>query len=88
MSSNSMSAHLVVGSVVPTSLQPGNWAVVAVKVECFEHSSMDKEYLSDDCGRKFPLTQVRIRGDRIVCGSCLAVEERLYRQIYSSSGRS
>lgn len=37
---------------------------------------MDEAHTCDVCGRKFPLTQVRISGDRTVCGSCLAVEDR------------
>jgi formylmethanofuran dehydrogenase subunit E len=38
---------------------------------------MDEEYTCDECGRRFPLTQVRISGDRTVCGSCMAVEDRI-----------
>lgn len=38
---------------------------------------MDEEYTCDECGRKFPLTQVRISGNRTVCGSRIAVEEHI-----------
>ncbi|MFC6965159.1 hypothetical protein ACFQL7_27825 [Halocatena marina] len=38
---------------------------------------MDEVYTCEDCERKFPLTQVQIRADRTVCGSCLAATERL-----------
>lgn len=40
---------------------------------------MDEEYTCDECGRRFPLTQVQLTndGERAVCGSCLAVEDRI-----------
>lgn len=36
---------------------------------------MDEEYVCDRCERRFPITQVTIDGDTVLCGACLPVEQ-------------
>jgi predicted nucleic acid-binding Zn ribbon protein len=41
---------------------------------------MDEQYTCDECGRRFPLTQVQITngGERTICASCQPIEERVF----------
>lgn len=48
----------------------------AIKYHPCDGVSMDERYECDECGRRFPLTQVKHTSDRTVCDSCMTVEDR------------